>query len=339
MRCCYVLGAGFSRPLGLPLASELTAQVFAHATDGMNDFRPDVANGWLGLLKQLYPSCDFRRNWPDFEDLTTVLDELEQYRVDYEGTPTPQGPLQAAHLKKVLLRHLALLLCERLAACSEDGIEAVGRFVQAAHSRGEAIICFNWDLVLEVACKQVGIEVSYGGISNAGLQIAKPHGSLNLAQDSRQHLEEVRETPGKLSNVRDVVVDYEQAENVVVRAEDPEDAANRIINPFRDKMLVEPNTRKTYASGWLRLQWTRALRTVRGADEIVVIGYSLPVQDFRPRLLLQLAAVERNPQPRIVLVDPDPEKGVLARYREFISSPLEAVNTQWQNWFEGEVGM
>ena len=57
---CYILGAGFSRVCNLPLASELAAQVFAHAAQGVADWRPDVRDGWLSILKAAYPSCDFR---------------------------------------------------------------------------------------------------------------------------------------------------------------------------------------------------------------------------------------------------------------------------------------
>jgi hypothetical protein len=333
MQRCYILGAGFSKSCCLPLASELTAQVFAHARDELKDLLPERGEQWLGIMQQLYPSCDFRTYWPDFEELITSLDEVEQYRADYQGTPTPAGPLQAAHLKKVLLRHLAYLLCERLDGCPAECLEPVERFAQAVHRFGDRIVCFNWDLVLETVCKRLGLKISYGGKVSGDIELAKPHGSLNLAQDSRLHYEETRERSGKHSNVRDLDEEWQIGDKVILRVKDPKDARERIIDPFKDKVLVEPNARKTYASGWLRMQWARALRMVRAADEIVIIGYSLPKADFRPRLLIQMAALERATPPNFVLVDPKLEL-ILQRYRELLSAPINLAWKPWVEWAE-----
>jgi hypothetical protein len=326
-RRCYVLGAGFSKPLGFPLAGELMREVWNHATHGMDDFGAETRAGWLATLTTAYPRSDFNTTWPDFEDLITVLDEWEQYRADYEGAQVPPGPLQAAHLKRVLLKHLGLLLCEKLNACTEDLLAQVRGFAKRAVEDGNAVVSFNWDLLLEAAAADVGVAVSYGGAPRTGPQVAKPHGSLNLAEMPR---EEYEQACGSI-NVHSVSVDFEKGSSVVVRADNPRDAANRIVHPFREALLVEPTARKSYRSAWLALQWWRALNTLRAAEEVVVMGYSLPPTDFRPRILLQLAALDRLSLPRVYLVDPHAAE-VAAGYRRWISAPVQETQTGWIEW-------
>ena len=67
------------------------------------------------------------------------------------------------------------------------------------------------------------------------------------------------------------------------------------------------------------------------ADEIVVIGYSLPPTDFRPRILFQMLSVVRKEVPKIILVDPCVER-VLPRYEGFLSLPIEPVAKSWVEW-------
>jgi len=326
-RRCYILGAGFSKPLGFPLASELMPEVWDHATHDMDDFGARTRDGWVAMLRTAYPRSDFDRTWPDFEDVITVLDEWEQYRADYEGGPGPPGPLQPAHLKRVLLKHLGLLLCEKLGACDSGTLSMVRRVVQKAADANHSIISFNWDLLLEAAAADGGPPVSYGGNISDGLEVSKPHGSLNLAETTRTDYDRMT---GSI-NVDSLSVDFEEDPFVVVRADNPRDAANRIVHPFREALLVEPTARKSYRSAWLALQWRRALNMVRAAEEVIVIGYSLPPTDFRPRILFQLAGLSRDGLPQVRVVDPRAAE-VAARYRQWISSPVQEIQANWIEW-------
>ena len=327
MKRCYVLGAGFSKDCGLPLASELTENVFKHVYP-KNFFQPTIRDAYLGYLRYLYPDCDLENKWPDFEDLITVLDECEQYRVDYEGTANACDPPNPQHFKARLLKGLCKLLCRKISACSLDQMELIKCFIRQVMEDGSTIVSFNWDLLLEIACKKLGISVSYDGKISEGIQIAKPHGSLNLAEISRKHYDRAKDS----INFHSIYIDWEENEKIVIRACDPSDAANRIINPTGATLLVEPTARKSYISGWIQLQWQRAFNMLRQAEEICVIGYSLPDTDFRPRILFQLAGVNRDNCPRICLVDPKADK-VAERYKKFINLSVELVNNTWAGWF------
>jgi len=326
MARCFVLGAGFSKACGLPLASKLTRLVFEHVRQDQQDFRPDMPEAWLQLLKNLYPGCDFEERWPDFEDLITVLDEWERYRLAYQGPANGPDPQSPAHLKGVLLRHLRWLLCELTSRCPREGRELLQHFVRTVAERGDTVVSFNWDVLREIVCRELGISVSYGGHVADGLHVAKPHGSLNLAQMKDEAWEKAR----GVFNVRDVFIDYEAGGFVAVRAEDPADALNRTVSPFPFS-LVEPTARKMYDSPWLDLQWRRALDMLRQSGEIIIIGYSLSPLDFRPRVLLQAAVVDR--EPRIRLVAPSADDLAQKNYQPCIRVRIEPMATSWQEWF------
>ncbi len=338
-RRCYVLGAGFSKSCRFPLARELTEEVLQHVASendpGIAELIAPTLDAWKDCLRHLYPTCDFQNIWPDFEDLITVLDESEAYRASYEIRPPRVGLMQPAHLKKVLLKHLGLLLCEKLSTCEAEALGVVGQFVQRATDAQHAIVSFNWDLLLEASAADAGLPVSYGGHVQGGLQLAKPHGSLNLAKTTAQRFEEMQNS----INVRELQEEWNapDSDELVVRATNPLDAVNRILHVFgnQDVLLVEPTARKSYQSAWLDLQWRRAMDMLRSAEEIVVIGYSLPLTDFRPRILLQLAGLSRDEQPRIRLVDPIASE-VAAHYARFISLPTEPIETTWSEWLRSE---
>lgn len=324
---CFILGAGFSKACGLPLASELAHLVFEHAFPVNDDFRPDIRENWFRFIRHLYPATDLSETWPDFEDLITILDEWAIFQAEYEGRDRAGEPLSPPHFKKVLLRHLALLLCETTAAASRTGIEQVKSFVRTLDLANDRIISFNWDALVEIACRELNIGVSYTQRPDAGLWLAKPHGSITLAEMSRREFDEAK---GAI-NVRNVHVDWEHGDNVIIRADDPTDAANRIVSPFKETVLVEPTARKVYRSPWIRLQWRNALDMLRGADEICVIGFSLPSTDYRPRILLQAATLERNPVPSLRIVDPNSE-AIGLRYREVLGVHPELLGTTWEKW-------
>lgn len=74
---------------------------------------------------------------------------------------------------------------------------------------------------------------------------------------------------------------------------------------------------------------------VRKAQEIIVIGYSLPDADIRPRILMRLAEFDRHEEIRLKLVDPEAEE-IQRRYRECIRASIDPVSSSWTKWFVTE---
>ena len=135
-------------------------------------------------------------------------------------------------------------------------------------------------------------------------------------------------------NVHNIQIIHENNGIVVVRAENPADSANRIVHPFEDVLLIELTARKAYSSTWIIQQWQHALDVLRSVDEIVIIGYSLPDTDFRPRILLQLAGLYREKLPLIKIIDPDANR-LIDHYKRFSQLKIFSIEKSWKDWFRG----
>ena len=268
MKKCYILGAGFSKACDLPLASELTALVFDHLhNDAVRELNPQLIEDRRIFIRSLYPCFDLKTKWPDFEDLITLLNEWDDYRRVCEG-----GDTFVSHLKNGLVKHLGIFLCERTKATQLAGkLEIVKRFLKKVRDEKCNIVSFNWDLLLEISARELDIKINYQKRADDGeIPVSKPHGSLNLADVQKGYLNK-----GAI-NIRslDTEWEYDDGNKVIVRAQNPVDALDRIVYPFENALIVEPTAKKSYLSPWINLQWCFALDMVRTAEEIIIIGYS-----------------------------------------------------------------
>ena len=108
---CFVLGAGFSKECGLPLARELTPLVFEQAYGSAEGAGAEVGKSYLEFMRHLYPALDFSSEWPDFEELITVLAESSEWQNRYEGRDCSGDVPTAGHLKRTMLKELEILIC------------------------------------------------------------------------------------------------------------------------------------------------------------------------------------------------------------------------------------
>lgn len=328
---CFVLGAGFSRACELPLARELTRLVFekAYGWVDQGDFGRETRDAYRKFLGHLYPSLDFESHWPDFEDLITVLDEWTQWQKHYEGRDRSGEAPSAGHLKGVLLKSVEELICYRASEAHAETASLIERFVRQRADKGDWIISFNWDTLIEIACKKQNIQVHYKASNDPGLHVAKPHGSLNLAETTRDDYDVARHS----INVYSLDFEWEDPRRVVLRAQNPADSMLRIVAPFEKTTLIEPSARKVYLSPWINIQWARAYQMMCAASDIVVIGFSLPAADYRPRVLFQVATLQRDPLPKIHIVDPVADQRV-DHFKTVVGVEIEPIVKPWSEWFD-----
>jgi len=314
----------------MPLASELSQLVFTRIY-AENADRTDTIALYKDLLRGFWPGATTQSEWPDFEEVITILDEWGQYRSAYEWTHEREADLPGPWQKTCLLCSLAQLLCDQADAIPQDQCTLIECFVRHLVKGGHDVITFNWDLLLERAAQEIGVDVSYGGWQKSGIQVAKPHGSLNLI--------EVEQT-GQLKltvpfNLQQRLYrDWTDGSTDVGRFRNAKDTmiSRGVDYDANPPLIVEPTARKQYTSKWVVLQWRRAFEMLRRSDEIVVIGFSLPPTDFRPRMLLQFAAQNRDSILRFLVVDPNASR-VAERYRKYIPISIDPIDSSWLDWF------
>lgn len=348
-RRCFILGAGFSRCCGLPLASELTPIVWrAHARSGVmdksarpaparpGDFNYEGVQADLKAIRLLFPDCkcspDHDETWPDFEQLITSLDESVRFQRSFERVTGMETQNWAANTKRRLVHQMLERLSELTDAANRSGLELVKQFLQRLDIEQDTIVSFNWDVVLEIVAEELSMPVRYREDLGTGLRLAKPHGSINLVDSLKQAYEDARRTAINVFGL-DEELEYGNGErHVILRAKDPRRAwIRQTWAPKESRVVVEPNLRKTYDNLWLEGQWVRALDMVRGADELIVIGFSLPLADLRPRILLQLTRVQRPSPPVLRVVDPSASalRGHYQKLTGLDARPFDGTLEQW----------
>jgi hypothetical protein len=342
---CFILGAGFSKCCGLPLANELTELVLKtrwrkNELDQSpqpellqpGDFGYDsITERDLRVIRLLFPAQCGDGNWPDFEQLYTALDEAALFQDAFERVTGSRGRSWAKERRDRFLKDLEIALAERTSTSPHEGQAAISRFVRSLIPTHDHVISFNWDVLVEIAAARQEIPVHYQGpLTAQGLGMTKPHGSLNLVEIPQTEYDDVKSSVTVYG--LDIEGEYELhgVPQVLLRAHDPGKTGSRTVHVFKRTRLVEPSTHKQYDSPWLDRQWTRAIEMVGTAESIVVIGFSFPNTDIRPRLLLQLAVLNR-PTLRVQIVDPN-ALNLVNRLGKETGCHAEAISARWEDW-------
>jgi len=328
---CYVLGAGFSHVCGLPLAKNLTEVVLTDILNDQKAIRPDLWDAYRDFVCSLFPSCDCQARWPHIEDLISELDQV----VESKRRPNIGVDGTAEHLKECLLKRLRTDLIREGLHAPEVEKKLVRDFTRQVIAENASVVSFNWDLLLENACAEVSRGCNYQTPSAGALLLTKLHGSLNLVRVSRADYADL----ASFVNIRNLEIEWESPCEVILRAIDPEDSANRTQHPFgeNEQVFIQPAARKEYGHPWIEAQWRQAAHALSGAREIVVIGYSFPESDVRSYSLLRQSATcdVGGITRRLVVVDPCADE-VASRISKQLSADIERISHGWTEWFQSD---
>lgn len=177
-----------------------------------------------------------------------------------------------------------------------------GYFNKRAADRRETIITFNYDLLIEEALNHLGIEYNYVVTGNritetgeeqfeilplptTGLPLLKLHGSVNWV--SPEITKEHPNSKSKSGNtqtdlqhlVRSVAGSFQQI-SVFEKYE-----ALRRYQADQRPYLVPPTWSKSLQAP-LTVVWDAAVKALRTATRVIILGYSIPLTDQHFRYLL-----------------------------------------------------
>lgn len=193
----FILGAGFSRPAGLPLGSELFAQVhrqIEHQYGRDTKFQRDVEN-YLEYRR----SCDgieLQETTIDLEDLISFLDIEHFLRLRGSDTWSEEGNESQLMIRKAIGKVL------HARTPSADSLPDVYYSFAEHLSLNDIVITFNYDILLERALEHIGkpyrlfpLRFKHIGRSSSEVDssvkevtILKLHGSVDWFDD-RNYLE------------------------------------------------------------------------------------------------------------------------------------------------------
>jgi hypothetical protein len=315
----FVIGAGASCPYGLPTLKTLTWELCNFLTKDDRKI----------LLEAIYEctGIDVRRpgDTADFEELLDRLDPraLGYLAIDKSEELRPQ----AAEIALRGLREYMKYKCSEVSA-------KVGPYDRLVRSLGkrDAIVSFNWDVLLELAFRRNGIPYLYWHDSGGNV-LLKPHGSINwFALLDRELLSiDLRTTnwdvfgpdrPYYLLFLKDPLGSQGLGNSSpfvrMVLARVP-----AIVPPVASKMLSvggEP------ADGWvenghqdaMKLIWKTFREYVIDATQLVIIGYSLPGTDASSISVLRNFAPDADAQRRKRVVIVDRNNATVDRYKRLV---------------------
>jgi len=268
-RVVYVLGAGASFDAGGPLIkdffsdeSERSARVHSEYFDGDEKY---------SALKAVYDDWAKITQNPNVEGFFKKVEFYDTINKDFED-PRKGELIKPGTLKRWLEWYIAAYVRNSVAR-QRNPPQYYQQFAGSLKGWGMrySVITFNYDLVLERAIIGERRSVDYklgqiGKTYSSGIPFLKLHGSLNWVYCPDCGRWEIYEEP--------VGHKYNRM------------ACTRKCGGYKERLIVPPNPSKGEYLGVLNELWRKADRLLSQADEIVIIGYSLPEIDISARELL-----------------------------------------------------
>lgn len=299
LRRTVVLGAGFSRAVSdqMPLTDGLGTMVSARLRDQGHDVPRDFEGGtfetWVSSLAEPQPYLSEAENLESRALFLRVASEIREVLVEVEQEVLSHPPAWS-------------LQC----------------FVGALHTARADVITFNYDTLLERAIGQQGridwdtsTQVSgvhviqnrpappptpgMWGIGSAEtFRLLKLHGSLDVfwVPDDR--------TGATINRLGD-------GWRWTTGALDPR--ARELRLPGRSPFIVPPAATKSafYGNPFSNQLWREAANALTSAEQVDVVGYSLPATDLVVSSMIKHALAESPSQVTVVNPCPDPVAGRL----------------------------
>jgi hypothetical protein len=363
---CFILGAGFSQPAGMPSAGDLTSLLMKNSAyeESDDDFRR-----WLDELEQAIRLLNGNES-----TARVSVEELFYYgpstaemrRMAQQMCPVGRLNGLTPHSQSEDIEGWLGRLNERLIhtieECERDCcLDSIERFCSCLDD-DDVVVSFNYDTIVERALTTLGRRWNHGlrdEVDKAGVTIFKLHGSVDWFAFSRGTANfEKYESLFRKINVDGVDGDQD-ARFELCRLRHRDDLQGVLESVGLD--LQWENARWWPALGGLGLYkplhrvpglgfaWAKAGQALATADTIVVVGFSLSPFDTMARLQLASAYLNRtsSEQQRVIVIDPDPWKVVVDRFRKIygnrVEAPLERSTKSghheldWEELFQSDV--
>jgi hypothetical protein len=204
--------------------------------------------------------------------------------------------------------------------------------------RSVAVITFNYDIAVDFALERLGVGVDYAldpQPKTGAIPLLKLHGSLNwrkCKECSSIMSWPITSIPLNwiaLRSQRDITLPIAFSPSKLRHCEKEVDDV---------PVIVPPTWNKTEYHRMLSRVWGRAARELQDAEDIYVMGYSLPASDAFFRYLYALGTVGEKPLRRFWVFDPTNETGpVKARFEELLGPGAKQRFRYFQKTFDAGI--
>ena len=297
----YVLGAGFSRPAGLPLGNELFGLVECAAlAHGYDVIRQDV-DEYIEFQRTCNGNYVNRRKI-DVEDFIAYLDV--EHRLGFLGKDTLSRDGNASQL--LIRKMIAYVISSAQRDASYEDLELYREFARRLQP-GDYILTFNYDTILETVFDELRVDyrmfpdvytqvlnhsatVDY----NSDIILLKMHGSIDWFD--RSYYEETKDYCESLSSHLIPISVFNRDDfNPKPITVGPRFASDPLRNIYRvdnlehylrvpeflldTPLILSPSYQKLLYANPLLEFWRDIYRAGIFLDRLVYIGYSMPQHD------------------------------------------------------------
>jgi len=307
-RCVVILGAGASKPFGVPLASELLPKMLANSSD-------QTFKNALAKLRQKFNRP--AEGDPDLEEILTIIKILE-FAKDIPELTRKRINLDLdidEDFEKNLYLSLKKLIYDDVGTRGFEFLHGFFRYCEDNFS-STTWCSFNWDCILEASFYDFGestisphssIKAPDGFNFSDKHSLLKLHGGVNLWRHKGES-KLLYLVPGK--HLSDYWKNFKQSKDYGFPAI-LEPSGFKYQSRFFDKNL-EP-------------QWNQFKCELKMADAIIIIGYSLP--DLDPMAKEYLESV--NECAKVIVFDIDDAKH--EKYKKIFGEDRVAYNDTYGN--------
>lgn len=301
-----VLGAGFSKSFGVPLANELLKEVVDNYGTSFGSIR--YINEFIN---DFYPDIEVGKEYPDIEDFLAMTETAAAYSsIRNSSNPGYYWRLsKITELMKTLNKVLGDYLWEFQRSTPSELITSVDKLL--AYIGGNPVfVSFNYDLLLETALVGLGRKFTYGLSHNLDeISIIKPHGSINWFSTG--------------------TLNFKPLTFIGTAIEVPLtlDKANLTLKKWKESHIIIPSPVKRIELFELKKMWTGFASATNNAATVTSIGYSMPITDKLSRFVLRRAGLRGA---KVTVVDPSVQ--AVERFKTFVTKDAVGRKDKFLDW-------
>ncbi|MCH8305565.1 MAG: hypothetical protein IIB94_10615 [Candidatus Marinimicrobia bacterium] len=333
----FILGAGASKEAGAPLMNEFlesAIDVNKQLSDNQKkEHFKNVISNFTNLEKN-----SSTKSYLNIENIEIMYGALEM--AELLGYFPSEAEVDISKLKTSLTVFITTTLEKTIKLSYSNGqlkpppaySKLVKLITKINHVSGKnkcSVLTFNYDLCLDYALKFNVISYDYfldEGIKNNTVPLLKLHGSLNWIKCEECGTIHSLNVGNGVSQLHS---DYKEGDyfNLNITKILQGARAQSCCEKYRFSglpLIIPPTWSKSLYHGNLKNVWSRAAKELADAENIYIIGYSLPESDSFFRYLFSLGTIGDIRIKRLWVFNPDDSDELKKRYSMLIGQGIES---------------
>jgi hypothetical protein len=341
IRTLFILGAGASRAAGAPLMFDFMESAAKTHRRKESAWAQESFDCVINARRKLQVA--YAKSSVDLDNIENLFSTFEMASLvgRLGGLPKDLVETLPNHLRSVIMRTLEQTILYPITG-REGIVPSPYPYDEFAHlllalSRVNelaplAVMSFNYDLCLEYALLRAGLHPEYAlghapPTDKGSIPMYKVHGSLNWCR--KEDTRTIEASPVRPLQMRT----YWERYGLNKPRDFPVDTMELLYGPTEwgaaihpRPVIVPPTWNKGVYQEMLKPVWREASAALASAENIFVIGYSLPPSDQFFRSFYSLSTISDSIIERFWIFDPSESNEVADRFRSMLGPAVRERN-------------